>query len=118
MLVVIQSAIQEFRNDMRLLEFCFTQTKSAAHWALTFDMSGSRKQAKLAGGCPLDGGVRRHVPASYLCVEDIASQLAETSSAGKDFTFVRALSRALLKPGFLASRCARSISHPEVPPEL
>gem|GEM_PF-6928792 len=26
---------------------------------LTFDMSGSRKPAKLAGGCPLDGGVRR-----------------------------------------------------------
>ena len=26
---------------------------------LTFDMSGSRKHAKRAGGCPLDGGVRR-----------------------------------------------------------
>ena len=27
---------------------------------LTFDMSGSRRQAQPAGGCPLDGGVRRH----------------------------------------------------------
>ena len=27
---------------------------------LTFDMSGSQKPAKLAGGCPIDGGVRRH----------------------------------------------------------
>ena len=35
-------------NDMVL--FC----------GLTFDMSGSRKPAKPAGGCPLDGGVRRH----------------------------------------------------------
>ena len=28
----------------------------------TFDMSGSRRQAKPAGGCPVDGGVRRHIP--------------------------------------------------------
>ena len=28
-------------------------------WGLTFDMSGSRRQAKPAGGCPLDGVVRR-----------------------------------------------------------
>ena len=27
---------------------------------LTFDMSGSRRQAKPAEGCPLDGGVKRH----------------------------------------------------------
>lgn len=27
---------------------------------LTFDMSGKRKQAQRAFGCPLDGGVRRH----------------------------------------------------------
>ena len=30
-----------------------------SHWDLTFDMSGDRKPAKLAGGRPLDGGVRR-----------------------------------------------------------
>lgn len=29
---------------------------------LTFDMSGDRRQAKPAGGRPLDGGVRRHLP--------------------------------------------------------
>ena len=29
-------------------------------WRLTFEMSGGRGQAKLAGGRPLDGGVRRH----------------------------------------------------------
>src|SRR5664279_923338 len=28
-------------------------------WGLTFDMSGDRRQAKLAVGRPLDGGVRR-----------------------------------------------------------
>lgn len=27
---------------------------------LTFDMSGNRRHAKHAGGCPLDGGVRPH----------------------------------------------------------
>jgi plasmid maintenance system killer protein len=31
------------------------------HWRLTFDMRGGRKQAKPAGGRPLDGRVRRHV---------------------------------------------------------
>jgi hypothetical protein len=31
---------------------------------LTFDMSGGRKQAKPAGGCPLDGVVRRHAPSA------------------------------------------------------
>ena len=31
------------------------------HRDLTFDMSGSRKLAKPAGGCPLDGGVRPHL---------------------------------------------------------
>ena len=31
-------------------------------WGLTFDMSGGRKQAKLAGRRPLDGRVR-HLPA-------------------------------------------------------
>jgi hypothetical protein len=35
-------------------------------WALTFDMSGGRKQAKLAGGRPLDGGVRRHALSNKL----------------------------------------------------
>ena len=29
-------------------------------WGLTFDMSGGRRQAKLAGARPLDGGVRCH----------------------------------------------------------
>ena len=33
---------------------------------LTFDMSGSRRQAQPAGGCPLDGGARPHVAGS-LC---------------------------------------------------
>jgi len=34
----------------------------AGYWGLTFDMSGGRKQAKLAGGRPLDGGVRHQGP--------------------------------------------------------
>ena len=33
---------------------------AAAASALTFDMRGGRKQAKLACGRPLDGRVRRH----------------------------------------------------------
>ena len=32
-----------------------------AKGGLTFDMSGDRRQAKPAGGRPLDGGVRHHV---------------------------------------------------------
>ena len=32
----------------------------SAHMGLTFDISGSRRQAKPAGGRPLDGEVRRH----------------------------------------------------------
>jgi hypothetical protein len=34
--------------------------RRALHWGLTFDMSGRRKRAKHACGCPLDGGVRCH----------------------------------------------------------
>jgi hypothetical protein len=36
---------------------CRTGTQKCG---LTCDMSGGRKQAKLAGGRPLDGGVSRH----------------------------------------------------------
>ena len=38
------------------------RTGKVACCRLTFDMSGDRKQAKLAGGRPLDGGVRFLVP--------------------------------------------------------
>jgi len=43
-----------------VLELCLSFLVRCASWCITFDMSGSRKPAKPAGGCPLDGGVRRH----------------------------------------------------------
>lgn len=39
---------------------------NATFWALTFEMSGKRKQAQPAVACPLDGRVRGH---SHLVLE-------------------------------------------------
>src|SRR5664279_2133686 len=52
-------------------------------WGLTFDMSGSRRQAKPAGGCPLDGGVRSHVgmlPAFLTYKRSVGDRLTPASS--------------------------------------
>ena len=43
-------------------EACSEVAKLLRLRGLTFDMSGSRRQAQPAGGCPLDGGVRRQAP--------------------------------------------------------
>src|SRR6267143_4044661 len=42
--------------------------------SLTFDMSGRRRQAKPAVGCPLDGGVRLHARA---CLRDAGREGTE-----------------------------------------
>ena len=49
---------QEERTVARL-DHSAARTTCLANWGPTFDMSGSRKCAKRACGCPLDGGVRR-----------------------------------------------------------
>jgi len=36
------------------------ETGDVGKWHLTFDVSGRPQTAKLAVGCPLDGGVRFH----------------------------------------------------------
>ena len=40
------------------LDHSAARTSCLTTWGLTFDMSGSRRQAQPAGGCPLNGMVR------------------------------------------------------------
>src|SRR5450755_2118875 len=51
-------------------------------WVLTFDMSGSRKQAQPAGGRPLDGGVRPNTV--QIAFSRPQSDLIETSMRRSD----------------------------------
>jgi hypothetical protein len=54
----VDSAFSVNWKQLKYLALDASSANCSMRGGLTFDMSGDRKQAKLAGGRPLDGGVR------------------------------------------------------------